>query len=541
MRPLRKIFKVSLHGASKRGETRKRGNMKIQSKLTLALGVLCLFVIVSGSVGIIYTQSISSKLNIVTRQTTPLVETIDDMIILLLQGDKVLEEISTEQDKKKISTLAAQFQALDKSYRKAESIAANLITDPQLSKKFNDASEQKQVFTAAAEEIIVSKVGEGSSQKFASLEEEANQHIKTAVNTLEEISIRAYIFNKDANEKSVQAVEATVFFLSLTTLLSLITAVLIGWYLSRLLIKPINTLSDAALNLSRGHFDVSLSQPSSRNDEIAHLTTVFDKMIKSLQKMIKQSPSLKRYIDLSVEKRQAVQREYNLSSRSMYLIKDPLPHRAYEIFLAYTKRGEEGLCMTRDDPEEVQEKYGLEEVEWVWMTEATTKKYPTAVKLSILLKKIADFTAKHQNSVILIDRIDYLIAKHGFEAVMKFIASCTDTILTAKATALIPIDPHCISLQSLALLEKELKELPLPTEKAQVSDELLKILAFIKNRKALNRPVSFKEVSKEFSITAPTTKKKLQELQQQDLIRILKQGRKKLLEPTPLGERQDHT
>ena len=92
--------------------------------------------------------------------------------------------------------------------------------------------------------------------------------------------------------------------------------------------------------------------------------------------------------------------------------------------------------------------------------------------------------------------------------------------------------------QDLSLLEKELKDLPAPTEQEKIPDELMKILAFIKNRKALNRLASFKDVSKEFNITSPTTKKKLRELQQFNLIRIVKQGRNKLLEPTPEAERQ---
>jgi DNA-binding MarR family transcriptional regulator len=109
--------------------------------------------------------------------------------------------------------------------------------------------------------------------------------------------------------------------------------------------------------------------------------------------------------------------------------------------------------------------------------------------------------------------------------------------MATNAIILIPIDPALLNPRHLSLLEKELKDLPSPTQQEKVPEELTNILSFIKNRKVLKRLASFKDISKEFNITAPTTKKKLRELQEYGLIRIVKQGRNKLLEPTPQGER----
>lgn len=507
--------------------------MNINTKLIIALGILCVFVVISGIVGILYTQSISDELNIVTTTTTPLVETIDDMIITLLEMNVLVGEIATEPDPQQRSALERQLNALDKNFKKTEAIAYNLIKDENLKITLNKATKEQRAFYESAKQITAT----AHPAQVKTLQAEVNAHTEAAINTLEEVSIRAYTFNKEANAASFQAVRSTILFLSLTTILSLISAVVIGVYLARSLIKPINTLSEAASQLSLGNFDITVEEPTS-DDEIAHLTLVFNKMIKSLQKLIKESPGLKRYIDLSVQKKQLTEQEYKLAAKTIYLIKDRNPHRAYDIVADKVNKGMRALCITRDHPETIIERYGVPPVDWVWLTEAKDKTFFTASSLSTLLKKIADFTSKHPSSMILLDRVDYLIAQNSFSTVLKFVTTLHDQMMTTNALGLLPLDPACLDPRDLSLLEKELKDLPPPSEKEKIPEELLKILTFIKNRKVLNKPASFKDVSKEFAITAPTTKKKLKELQELNLIHIVKQGRNKLLEPTPEAEKQ---
>lgn len=503
--------------------------MNINTKLMIALGILCVFVIISGVFGLMYTQAINEKLNIVTTTTTPLVETVDDMIIALLEMNLMLEEIIGENDAETLQSLTRQFEVFQKNFQKTETITLNLMTDEQLEAKLNDAIRKERSFYDKAQRIMEAK-GSDSSQIHA-LKLQADEEVNSAINTLEEISIRAYTSNKDANVQSFKAVKSTIFFLSLTTVLSLISALVIGIYLSRSFIRPINALSEAASKLSMGNFE-AIVEESSSNDEIAHLTLIFNKMIKSLQKLVKESPGLKKYIDLSVQQRHIAEPEYTLNTRSMYLIKDRTPHRAYDILANKITKGISGICITREDPELLKEKYHIVPTEWVWLTENKDKTYFTTSNLQTILKKISEFTAKHTPSMILLDRIDYLITKHSFPEVLKFVTALHDKIMATDATMLIPIDPGYLHPQDLVLLEKELKDLPSPTEKQKVPDELMKILLFIKNRKVMNKLPSFKDISKEFNITAPTTKKKLRELQELNLIRIVKQGRNKLLEST---------
>ena len=260
-------------------------------------------------------------------------------------------------------------------------------------------------------------------------------------------------------------------------------------------------------------------------------------MVKSLQKLVKESPGLKKYIDLSVQKKQLPEPTYQLTEKSVYLIQDKTLHRAFDILTDKVSKGASALCITREEPDLVKDRYHLPDVEWVWLTENKDKRYQTTTSLQAIAKRMIEFISKKQSTIILLDRIDYLITLHGFTDVLKCIISLNDKVMTNNAILLIPLDPALLNSRHLSLLEKELKGLPSPTTQEKVPEELIHILSFIKNRKILKKLASFKDISKEFNITAPTTKKKLRELQEYGLIRIVKQGRNKLLEPTPQGER----
>lgn len=509
--------------------------MRINTKLAVALSILCLFVIVSGIVGLVYTNIINEKLSVVTATSTPLVETIDDIVIALLEQRVVVEKIVSASDTQTIPKLEKQFEAFQKNFEKASVIAMNLVNDGNLSKKLDDAQAKHAEFSLTVDEILYMKRQGKEKQEINSLKSKAEEQVIAAINTLEEIAIRAYAFNKEANQGSVEAVSATLTYISITTLLSLVSALAIGAYLSRSLLKPINKLSEAAVKVSGGQFDVELDEPQSDADEIDHLTIVFMKMVQSLEKLVKESPGLKKYIDLPVK--EGSEKDYKLSKKSTYLIKDATPHRAYDLFSERVTRGTPGLCITRENPERIREKYSLADVQWIWLTETKEKGFMTTSQLDTLLKRVREFVAKHQSSTILVDRVDYLVTKHGFEAVMKFFVTFNDIVNERDVIALVPVDPACMDARSMTLLEKELKDLPSPTIKEEVPEELMKILSFIKNSKSMKRPVSFKDVGREFNITAPTTKRKISELEERRLVRIVKQGRNKLLEPNAEAEK----
>ena len=152
--------------------------------------------------------------------------------------------------------------------------------------------------------------------------------------------------------------------------------------------------------------------------------------------------------------------------------------------------------------------------------------------LDFVKKEIEDFAVR--NSVILLDRLDYLIVQNGFTDVLKFINGLNDIVAVNKAVLVIGIDPDTLTTQEMSMLEKETIEVE-TKYKVDLGTNLFEILEFIKKANDEGRSPVMKDVMKAFGITRPTTSLKLRELTSKDLVVVKKRGRFKSLEITAKG------
>ena len=222
-----------------------------------------------------------------------------------------------------------------------------------------------------------------------------------------------------------------------------------------------------------------------------------------------------------------------LLEKNSYLIKESMPDRAYKLLSESVSSGYKGLCITRTDPTNIKKRYNLD-IPIVWLTKQKNKDFLTSTNVNILKTKIKDFIKANKKSIILLDRLDYLINLHGFNNVLNFIYSINDVVPTNNSILMLNINPLTLSEQELTLLEQELQELPKPKShiELELQDDLHEILVFVNN----SEKVSFKHVSKKFSITKKTTRKRINRLQEKGLVTVKKNGRNKIVRITESGK-----
>ncbi|MEK6860986.1 MAG: DUF835 domain-containing protein [Nanoarchaeota archaeon] len=513
--------------------------MKISQKLAISLGIICLFVILSGIIGVVYTNAIKNDLNTVTKITSPTVTLIDDMIIILWKINNVIQEYSIESDRDTLNKLRLRYEQYDQEFKEAESKIKKLIDDKTILTNLDTAASKYQEFKENTDEIIRVHRNEleadtieqkiSLKEKRIALSDKLEKNVAKAVEILEEIAIRVDKINLEADQASLKSIQKTRITLTLMTLLSICSAILIGIFLSKSIIQPINKLSNAASKISTGSFDVEV-KASNSNDEINHLTYTFNQMIRSLKKMLEESPRLKRFLDL--KPKHSIQPQYELETGSSYIIKDLTNKIAFDILLDKVSNKFHPICITRINPAAVNEKYGIDITNIIWLSELKDKKYNVIDDTNALYKAISEYIKENKPSIILFDRLDYLISKHGFRNIAKFITRLNDMVASSESIMLIPLDPALYSHDQIALLEKEFKNLPKPTIQVTLPTELIDILKLVNNQKVLGKNVTFKDVGHHFNITAPTTQKRIRSLEERGLIRINKQGRNKVLELT---------
>jgi len=139
-------------------------------------------------------------------------------------------------------------------------------------------------------------------------------------------------------------------------------------------------------------------------------------------------------------------------------------------------------------------------------------------------------------TVVVLDRIDYLISKMGFGAVVGLLHDLVEMFYHRKAILLLLIDPSTVTEQQLGQLEKDA-----PIIEAKMGlvlpGDLQEILMYVSQQNRMDNEPSYKDIGKRFKITKTTTRKRIQQLQILELVAETKRGRTKVLKISDKGYR----
>ncbi|MCK5397242.1 MAG: PAS domain S-box protein [Thermoplasmata archaeon] len=142
--------------------------------------------------------------------------------------------------------------------------------------------------------------------------------------------------------------------------------------------------------------------------------------------------------------------------------------------------------------------------------------------------------AMASKSVILMDRLDYLIFKYGFRESLAFLYSLRDIVYIKEQVLVLSIDPFSINEEEMALIEKEMSEI----EQRQVprpNEEQFEIIEKIYERNSTGIKPSFSEIGTELGLSKPTFRKRVRSLIAGGYVVELTKGNKKVLELTQRG------
>ncbi len=238
----------------------------------------------------------------------------------------------------------------------------------------------------------------------------------------------------------------------------------------------------------------------------------------------------------SSEKKDKKPMKYKLNKGCAYLLREENHGQSMEIFVEYVTHQHHGLLLTRTEPSQIRQEYNLRTTPILWMTNAQTdEKSIKPSDLERLHYTIRDFVQGDGDSIILMHRLDYLITENDFKKTLKLIHALNDTIMTSKATLIISVDPSTVSQEQLVMLLQELKDLT-DIEKVSLGEPYYSLLEYIYSENKRRKTPSFKNITEKFDITKTTARKRIYELENKQLIKIINEGRYKYLEITDSGK-----
>ena len=220
-----------------------------------------------------------------------------------------------------------------------------------------------------------------------------------------------------------------------------------------------------------------------------------------------------------------------------YLIPDRNNKSAITLFVGLTRFDYDGLFITRSNSEMIKSMIPSAKIQVELLSQDKLGGFGNIKDLEELKSKIKDFCSKHKDSVILLDRVDYLTANFSFDQFIKTLYQINNIISTNNSILLLHLNPSILDSRQVALIEDEMNCLPSQKiENIQINDDLFNILKFIYEQNNHNTLVSFSKISKQFSTVRETTRKRLLALNEKDLIFITKHGRAKTLHVSEKGE-----
>jgi len=139
------------------------------------------------------------------------------------------------------------------------------------------------------------------------------------------------------------------------------------------------------------------------------------------------------------------------------------------------------------------------------------------------------------NNVVLIE-LDYLIMKNGFEEVLKFVQEIRDTMhMLGKGVVIFVIDPEIIGEREIKILMKECEIVKAKPTQQSMPIKCYEILRYVYMQSRVGDRVSIAELIDVFKMSRNTVKKYVKQLENMGLVKVVKDGRFKIVVPTQKG------
>ena len=144
---------------------------------------------------------------------------------------------------------------------------------------------------------------------------------------------------------------------------------------------------------------------------------------------------------------------------SYLVLEDPGRSRAMNMFFNKLSSGQyRGLCISRDSPQSIASEFTTHGAKMIWLTDmAGSDQDSMASRPLDISVAIDDFTRGNENSLVLLDGLQYIITEYDFKTVLKLMANLKDRIVQSGSILLVPVISMSLKPMEIGLLESELE------------------------------------------------------------------------------------
>ncbi|MEM3754329.1 MAG: DUF835 domain-containing protein [Candidatus Bathyarchaeia archaeon] len=153
---------------------------------------------------------------------------------------------------------------------------------------------------------------------------------------------------------------------------------------------------------------------------------------------------------------EVIKKPLKLEFGNSYLVKDDID-KAYKIFADAVLSELPGLCVTREFPPKIRNKYGLKRTPILWLNEEQVEEEKTVFSIQELSIVLTQSLEMVEHCFVLLDDIEYLITNSGFERVLRFLQLMRSRFERKASILIIPILEKALDVKEIKLIEREIK------------------------------------------------------------------------------------
>ena len=223
--------------------------------------------------------------------------------------------------------------------------------------------------------------------------------------------------------------------------------------------------------------------------------------------------------------------KFDLKKGNLYLVKERNLNMAEEAFSEIITLGYRGYYLTRASAGHAN-LFAKYDVKCRWFAEkgGDDTLHPDAGHIE---KWIEELPGDH---VILIERLDYLISRNGFDRTLHLVQILNEMAYLHRHIIIISIDPSVITPQQARMMEKECLEV-VPMKKPRLKKGMLEILHYVYKKNIRGEHPSYTDIKTKLEISKPTVRKRVSELVFSGYLIQQLGGRTKLMGITEKGRR----
>lgn len=145
-----------------------------------------------------------------------------------------------------------------------------------------------------------------------------------------------------------------------------------------------------------------------------------------------------------------------LEKGHVYLLLESQPKRSFQLMKEYNRIGYSGMVISRLPPEQIRKK-GLKKQKILQFSTASREDSIPPDNVVNILLRMKEFMTSKDNTIILLDGLDYIIIQNTFEDAFSLVQKIAESVTLYKGIVLVTLNPKSVEERELVLLEGEME------------------------------------------------------------------------------------